>query len=46
MYVRKLNSTIVREVTGGGQVINVETGEDCNVNETGLLFLSFIKFTA
>lgn len=38
MYVRKLDSTIVREIAGGGQVINVNTGEDCNVNETGLLF--------
>lgn len=43
MYVRKLYSTIVREVPGGGQVINVETGEDCIVNETGLLFLRFIN---
>ena len=42
MYVRKLDSTIVREVAGGGQVINVNTGDDCNVNETGLLFLGFI----
>ena len=42
MYVRRLDSTIVREVAGGGQVINVNTGEDCNVNETGQLFLSFI----
>lgn len=43
MFVRKLDTTIVREVEGGGQVINVETGEDCIVNETGLLFLRFIN---
>ena len=42
MYVRLLDSTIVREVTGGGHVINIETGEDCCINETGLLFLSYI----
>ena len=43
MFVRKLDTTIVREVEGGGQVINAETGEDCNVNETGLLFFRFIS---
>lgn len=43
MFVRKLDTTIVREVEGGGQVINAETGEDCIVNETGLLFLRFIN---
>lgn len=42
MYVRKLHSTIIREFAGGGQVINVETGEDCIINDTGMLFLSFI----
>lgn len=39
MFVRLLESTIVREVTQGAQVINIETGEDCVVNNTGLLFL-------
>lgn len=43
MFVRKVDSTIVREVEGGGQVINGETGEDCTINETGLLFWSFIN---
>lgn len=42
MFIRKLDSTIVREVKGGGQVINIETGDDCIVNETGFIFLHYI----
>lgn len=42
MWVRKLDSTIVREIDDGGLVINTETGYSCTVNETGLLFMKAI----
>ena len=43
MYVRLLESTIVRETAEGGLVINVESGEDCIVNETGVIFMNALN---
>ena len=43
MFVRKLETTIVRTVTGGGLVINTDTGVSLTVNSTGLLFLRKIS---
>lgn len=39
MYVRKLDTTIIREISEGAHVINIETGEDFIVNEIGAIFL-------
>ena len=43
MFVRLLDSTIVREVAQGAQIVNLETGEDCVVNATGLSFLRVLN---
>lgn len=42
MWVRKFESTIVREIEGGGLIINSETGYSNTVNETGLLYMKAI----
>ena len=39
MYVRKLDSTIIREISEGAHVINIETGEDYIINKIGAIFL-------
>lgn len=43
MYVKLLESTIVREAAEGGLVINVESGEDCFVNESGVFFMNALN---
>lgn len=43
MFVRRLATTIVRKVADGGLIVDSETGIDCVVNPTGLLFINFIK---
>lgn len=43
MFVRRLATTIIRKVADGGFVVNSETGLNCVVNQTGLLFISAIK---
>ena len=42
MFVKKADTTIVRSTEDGAYLTNVATGENCFINETGLVFMKNI----